>query len=103
MPDLRAWVERLPDHWKVVILAVSPLTAFDPDAALDLSAAVRKLRSQRRDLVICGLFPQQYRVLNKGGVTHLLGMQNVCPDLDFAIARGMNRVEELLGTTMGSA
>jgi uncharacterized membrane protein YoaK (UPF0700 family) len=103
MPDLGAWVERLPRHWKVVILAVSPLTAFDPDAALDLSAAVRKLRSQRRDLVICGLFPQQYRVLNKGGVTHLLGVQNVCPDLDFAIARGMNRVEELLGTAAGPA
>lgn len=96
-PDLGAWVERLPRHWKVVILAVSPLTAFDPDAALDLLAAVHKLRSQRRDLVICGLHPPQYRALNKGGVTHLLGVQNVCPDLDFAIARGMNRVEELMG------
>jgi len=49
MPDLGAWVERLPRHWKVVILAVSPLTAFDPDAALDLSAAVRKLEQKRGD------------------------------------------------------
>ena len=95
-PDLAAWVERVPRHWRVIILAVSPLTAFDPDAALDLSAAVQKLRSQRRDLVICGLHPPQYRVLNKGGVTHLLGVENVCPDLDFALARGMNLVEELL-------
>jgi uncharacterized membrane protein YoaK (UPF0700 family) len=102
MPDLGAWVERLPRHWKVIILAVSPLTAFDAEAAMDLSGAIHKLRSQRRDLVICGLYPQQYRVLNKGGVTHLLGVENVCPDLDFAMARGMNRVEELLGSVVGS-
>jgi hypothetical protein len=89
-PDFQLWVDRLPEHWRVVILAVSPLTHFDTDAVLDLTAAVQKLRAQRRDLVMCGVTPPQYKVLNAGGLTELLGVENFAPDLDLAIARGMN-------------
>src|SRR5688572_23585506 len=35
-PDFQLWVDRLPQHWRVVILAVSPLTHFDADAVADL-------------------------------------------------------------------
>jgi hypothetical protein len=28
-------------------------------------------------------------------MAHVLGVENFCPDLDMAIARGMNRVQEL--------
>jgi uncharacterized membrane protein YoaK (UPF0700 family)/anti-anti-sigma regulatory factor len=94
-PDFQAWVERLPRHWRVIILAVSPLTHFDADAVLDLNAAVQKLRQQRRDLVMCGVRPVQYKVLNKGGLIDVLGIENFCPDLDLAIARGMNLTMEL--------
>lgn len=94
-PDFQVWGERLPRHWRVVILAVSPMTSFDTDAALDLTAAVQKLRSNGRDLVVCGARPVQYKVLNKSGFVAALGIENFCPDLDFAIARGMNRVAEL--------
>jgi uncharacterized membrane protein YoaK (UPF0700 family) len=94
-PDFQSWVDRLPRHWRVVILAVSPLTSFDGDAVLDLSAAVQKLRTARRDLVVCGVRPVQYKVLSKAGFVDTLGIGNFCPDLDFAIARGMNRVQEL--------
>jgi hypothetical protein len=79
----------------VIILAVSPLTHFDADAVLDLNAAVQKLRQQRRDLVMCGVRPVQYKVLNKGGLIDVLGIENFCPDLDLAIARGMNLTMEL--------
>lgn len=94
-PDFQAWVARLPRHWRVVILAVSPMTSFDPDAVLDLSAALQTLRAEHRDLVVCGVRPVQYVVLNKSGFTESLGMENLCPDLDMAIARGLNRVAEL--------
>jgi hypothetical protein len=79
----------------VIILAVSPMTHFDADAVLDLSAAVQKLRSQRRDLIICGVNRPQYKVLNAGGLTDALGFENFAPDLDLAIARGLNVVAEL--------
>ena len=94
-PDFQLWVDRLPEHWRVVILAVSPMTQFDTDAALDLCAAVQKLRNRRRDLVICGVNRPQYKVLNVGGLTDLLGVENFAPDLDLAIARGMNLVQEM--------
>jgi uncharacterized membrane protein YoaK (UPF0700 family)/anti-anti-sigma regulatory factor len=102
-PDFQLWVDRLPEHWRVVILAVSPLTHFDADAAMDLCAAVQKLRGQRRDLVVCGVNRPQYKVLNAGGLTDLLGVENFAPDLDFAIARGMNLVGEIGGTTKENA
>jgi uncharacterized membrane protein YoaK (UPF0700 family) len=94
-PDFQLWADRVPEHWRVIILAVSPLTHFDPDAVLDLSAAVQKLRGQHRDLIICGVNRPQYKVLNTGGLTDLLGFENFAPDLDLAIARGLNVVAEL--------
>jgi uncharacterized membrane protein YoaK (UPF0700 family)/anti-anti-sigma regulatory factor len=93
-PDFAAWVDRLPEHWRVVILVVSPLTHFDGDAALDLSAAVQRLRSQRRDLILCGVKPVQYKALARGGLIDLLGPTNLAPDLEMAVARAMNLVTD---------
>ena len=96
-PDFQQWVERLPRHWRVVILAVSPLTHFDKDEALDLLAAVQKLRADHRDLVVCGVNRAQFKSMQGAGVADGLGMENFCPDLDIAVARAMNRVNELTG------
>jgi uncharacterized membrane protein YoaK (UPF0700 family) len=94
-PDFAAWVDRLPKHWRVVILAVSPLTHFDKDSALDLAAAVQRLRSRRRDLILVGVKPVQYKALMRGGLIDVLGAENVAVDLEFAVARAMNVLEEL--------
>jgi hypothetical protein len=96
-PDFQQWVERLPRHWRVIILAVSPLTHFDKDEALDLSAAVQKLRAGHRDLVVCGVNRAQFKAMREAGTADAIGMENFCPDLDIAVARAMNRVQELVG------
>ena len=96
-PDFQQWVDRLPRHWRVVILAVSPLTHFDKDEALDLAAAVQKLRAEHRDLVVCGVNRAQFAAMRDAGTADAIGMENFCPDLDIAIARAMNRVHELIG------
>jgi uncharacterized membrane protein YoaK (UPF0700 family) len=96
-PDFQLWVDRLPHHWRVVILAVSPLTHFDAEAALDLAAAVRTLRARHRDLVVCGVTRPQFKALHTNGLTALLGLDNFAPDLDLAIARGINLVGGLTG------
>src|SRR5438552_3373901 len=75
-PDFQAWVERLPRQWRVVILAVSPMTSFDTEAVLDMTAALQKLRSGGRDLVVCGVRPVQYKVLNQAGFVDVLGIDN---------------------------
>jgi len=95
-PDFQQWVERLPRHWRVVILAVSPLTHFDNEGALDLLAAVQKLRAAHKDLVVCGVNRPQFAVMRDAGLADELGVENFCPDLDIAIARAMNRVQELV-------
>ncbi|HEX8916379.1 MAG TPA: DUF1275 family protein [Humisphaera sp.] len=101
-PDFAAWMDRLPKHWRVVILAVSPMTHFDKDSALDLAAAVQRLRSRRRDLILVGVKPVQYKALMRGGLIDVLGPQNVAADLEFAVARAMNVLEELgVPTTEG--
>jgi uncharacterized membrane protein YoaK (UPF0700 family) len=94
-PDFTNWVERLPRHWRVIILAISPLTSFDVDGMIDLTAALKKLRSDRRDLIMFGVRPNQYRIMMQAGFIDTLGIENVCPDLDMAIARGMNRISDL--------
>ena len=96
-PDFQLWVERLPEHWRVVILAVSPLTHFDADAVADLAAAVEKLRGHHRDVVVCGITPPQFKVLRDEGLVDTLGVENFAPDLDFAIGRAMNIVDERRG------
>ena len=99
-PDFQQWVDRLPRHWRVIILAVSPLTHFDKDEALDLLAAVQKLRAEHKDLVVCGVNRAQFAAIRDAGTADAIGMENFCPDLDIAIARAMNRVQELMGARL---
>jgi hypothetical protein len=96
-PDFQQWVDGLPRHWRVVILAVSPLTHFDKDEALDLLAAAQKLRAEHRDLIVCGVNRSQFKVMREAGAADGLGLENFCPDLEIAVARAMNRVNELMG------
>jgi uncharacterized membrane protein YoaK (UPF0700 family) len=96
-PDFQLWIDRLPRQWRVIILAVSPLTHFDREEALDLLAAVRKLRAEHKDLVVCGVNRSQFQVMREAGMADALGVENFCPDLDIAVARAMNRVTEMHG------
>ena len=96
-PDFQLWVDRLPRHWRVIILAVSPLTHFDREEALNLMAALNKLRARgkgpgrvrRRPLAI-----QRHAQGRDGGRA---GRGELRPDLEMAVARAMNRVQEIAG------
>jgi uncharacterized membrane protein YoaK (UPF0700 family) len=94
-PDFQAWVERLPKHWRVLILAVSPLTHLDVDAVHDLAGAVRNLHENDRRLLLCGVTRTQFKLLKKHGFLDLLEVEDVCPDLEFAIARSIDLVHRL--------
>jgi uncharacterized membrane protein YoaK (UPF0700 family) len=94
-PYFSHWVERLPRRWRVIILAIGPQTRFDTNSFLDLEAAVRALRNNQRRLIICGLSPPQYRSLHKLGVTRVLDIEDICPDLEFAVARGIELVRQV--------
>ncbi len=92
-PDFQSWADRLPAHWRVIIVAVSPLTHFDVDEAMGLRAAIERLKVDGRRLVVCGLTRQHYKVFDDAGVTQVLRSEDLCPDLEFAIARGIDLLE----------
>lgn len=88
-PDFQTWVERLPQRWRVVILALTPLVRLSSNALLDLEAAYERLQQKGRRLIICGITPSQYKLLDGVGMVDKLGAANVCPDLEFAVAQGI--------------
>jgi uncharacterized membrane protein YoaK (UPF0700 family)/anti-anti-sigma regulatory factor len=89
-PDFSNLIERIPTHWRVIILVISPLTHFDTDTAASLLTAAKELKSHDRTLVISGMNRPQFKVLVDCGITKVIEMENFVPDLEFAIARGIN-------------
>ena len=96
-PDFQHWADRVPRRRRVIILAVSPLTHFDKDEALSLLAAAQNLRREGRDLVVCGVNRSQFKVMRDAGTADALGVENFAPDLEMAVARALNRVQEMEG------
>lgn len=88
-PNFQAWVDHLPDRCRVAVLCLSPLLRFDANSVLDLQEAVKRLREQDRQLLLAGVKPAHYKILDRHGVAELFGIENLCPDLEFAIARGI--------------
>ena len=91
-PDFVHWIEIMPRHWRVIVLSLSPLTRLDGNALLNLAAAAQTLRVQRRELILAGVTPVQYRAIEQSEMGQLILAENVCPDLEFAIARGIELV-----------
>jgi uncharacterized membrane protein YoaK (UPF0700 family) len=96
-PAFLVWAEHLPERWRVVILAVSPVMRLDENALLDLAAAVQHVENAGRKLVLCGVSPGQYKLLDRSGIIDRVGPENVCVDLEFAIARGIDLTREGAG------
>jgi hypothetical protein len=52
------------------------------------------MHAEGGEFVIAGITPKQYRVLERGRLTDVLDVENLCPDLEFAIARGIELVRQ---------
>jgi uncharacterized membrane protein YoaK (UPF0700 family)/anti-anti-sigma regulatory factor len=88
-PNFQAWADRVPRRWRVIVLALSPVTHLDANAVMNLSTAVSKLRDHGRTLIVAGLTPTQFKALDQHGAVELLSLDNVAPDLEFGIARAL--------------
>lgn len=93
-PDFHLWAERLPASKRVLILALSPATRIDENAAMDLRSGAEALRRSGRRLVVGGITPAQFSAFERYGVLRVLSQENVCPDLEFAMARAMSLVAD---------
>ncbi len=89
-PDFAHWAQRVPAHWRVVVLALSPLTRFDQNAIIDLENAVATLRREGRKLILSGINQTRYRAMVAADIESVMDLEDLCPDLEFAIARGID-------------
>ena len=94
-PDFQQWAEKIPARWRVIILALSPLTRFEHNSILNLEAALDSLHKQGRKLVLSGITQTQYRNLTQQGIGRSMDIENICPDLEYAVARGIDLVQTI--------
>jgi uncharacterized membrane protein YoaK (UPF0700 family)/anti-anti-sigma regulatory factor len=93
-PDFSTWAQRIPKHWRIVILVISPLTQFDQDSATSLLTTIQRLRSAGRALVISGMNRRQFKTLMDCALSNAIDLEDFVPDIEFAIARAMNLAGE---------
>jgi len=92
MPNLLAWAERLPERTRLVILDLGDVTHLDANSALEICALLRLTRRQGRELILSGLTGEQFEQLREAGAGDGLDYEHVCPDLELAVARGVNMI-----------
>jgi len=93
MPNLLAWSERLPDTARVVILDLGAVAEIDSNVVMELRALRETLDAQDRHLVIAGVNTDQFEPIRGAGAGDLLESSDICPDLELAVARGLNLLE----------
>jgi uncharacterized membrane protein YoaK (UPF0700 family)/ABC-type transporter Mla MlaB component len=93
LPNLLSWSDRLTPSTKVVVLDLSEVIDLDSNAAQELRALLERFAAQRRHLILSGLNREQLARLNQSHATDLIPHENVCADLELAIARGLNQLE----------
>ena len=102
-PDFERWVEIVPPRWSVIILSLSPWTRLDGNTLLNLALAAKKLMDRNRRLILCGITPGQYRALVDSEVGRTIEHENICPDMEFAIARGIELVRQQQESALDAA
>lgn len=93
LPDLVAWIERVPEHVRVIVLDLTDVQELEDEAGFQVRAAVVKLQEQSRHLILAGVGAEQYQQLKRAGAGDVLGIENACPDLELAVARGIAELD----------
>jgi anti-anti-sigma regulatory factor len=94
-PNYQLWLDRVPDRYRIIVLAVNSLTQFDANAVMDLESAVEHLHRDNKKLILAGITTRQFKALDALGVARMMDVNNLCPDLEFAIARAMVVLEDM--------
>jgi uncharacterized membrane protein YoaK (UPF0700 family) len=85
LPDLAAWVERLPEERRVVILDLGSTHAFGPLAASALHALMAAATRTGRRAIVAGIDGVELATINALSRSDLLNEHNSAPDLGGAL------------------
>lgn len=94
-PGFASWSQALPKRQRVVILALTPHTEMDSNAVLDLVQASESIRGRDGRLILANVSPGQYRAMLEHGLFRSIDSEDACPDLEFAVARGLELCRHL--------
>ncbi len=89
-PDLQAWAEHLPDNVRAVVLDIDPGHDLDADEATAIRVLARRLAHQRKALIVAGVTPERFRLLQASGALDEIDPHNLCSDLELAGARAIS-------------
>ena len=95
-PNFQIWIDGLEHHRRVIILVFTPQVVIDDNAVQDLRLAIGKLRARGGQLILGNVTPLQFKALNSHTMIDFIGIENICPDIEFAIAHGAACVREML-------
>lgn len=95
IPNLDSWLARLDDHVRVVVLDLGHLSRLDSDSAFRLVELIVGMRRQGRRLVVAGITGEQYELLRRAGAGDQFDPMSACPDLELAVARALNLLEQI--------
>lgn len=80
-------IRRAGGRTDVIILHMAAVTALDATALNRIELLHAKLRRHNQHLILSGPHTQPYFAMEKAGFFDALGRENVCADLDTAVAR----------------
>lgn len=89
-PDFLHWAQQATNASRVIVLTIDATTVLDDNALSDLHHAAAHLCRRGTDLILADIKPWQFQLLKSGGVLDTIAAQNVCSDLEYAIARAIN-------------
>lgn len=89
-PDFAAWANEVPREVNVCILSIAHGVHLDDEACQSLRAVAEEFQEHDRHLLLAGIASDDYDALDRNGVTHVIPIQNLCTDLEFAVARALS-------------
>ena len=84
---LEEFIRDVDNRPKVVILRFRKIIAMDATGVQALARLHQHLRKHRKWLVLAGVLAQPLEVMTKSGFLEQLGEENLCADIDMALAR----------------
>ncbi|MBK9189185.1 MAG: DUF1275 family protein [Phycisphaerales bacterium] len=95
LPGFETWYERLDPGTRVVILDLGDVPRLSVNSIIELRAAAAYLRRHGQRLILAGITKPQWEGFHtiRGG--ERLEPGEICPDLELAIARGINELASL--------
>lgn len=101
MPNLLLWAERLSAEKRVVVLDLSDVGLMPTNNVIELKRVAEEMARKGRRLVVAGITAEQFQRMEAAGPAGALTANNVCADVELAVARAMALAEEM--RELGSA